>query len=64
MSLAIYRVGPDHMDRPLDWRDRLLLASDPICNDLGQLDPSDAAEALEYIEQLEAALHKKEAGDG
>jgi hypothetical protein len=41
------------MSRPLNWRDRLHLAADPLTNDLGEISPEDAAEALEYIESLE-----------
>lgn len=52
--LKVYKVQPDHMDKPPDWRDRLLLASDPITNDLGQMDVDQAEEALRYIEALEA----------
>lgn len=56
--LTVYKVQPDHMDKRLDWRDRLLLASDPMTNDLGQMDADDASEALEYIQALEKLAEK------
>ena len=46
------------MDKPLNWRDRLSLASDPTTADLGRLDATEAVEALEYIEKLEGALEE------
>lgn len=61
MAVSLHEVD---MDKPIDWRDRLVLASDPMTNDLGRMDAEEATEALEYIQSLEATLrneaHKSE----
>lgn len=68
MTLRVYEVDLDHMDKPLDWRDRLLLASDPMTNDLGGMDADEATEALDYIKSLEETVknivHTVESSDG
>lgn len=42
------------LNKPLDWRDRLHLLSDPATAYLADLSPEHATEALEYIEKAEA----------